>query len=165
MKAEEFFYSITTRLIILVFSMLELVHFTIKDLGLIVPNIIVMSIFFWGIYRDDKVFSVKYLLFVSILNEILKGELIGLETIPNLVFFYFISNKRRFFINKPFFVIWVGFMIFSASLFLVKIVLLSLIHKHFFFEEYLLMQLILSIVLYTLMHWIYSHLRLTPSRS
>ena len=88
MKANSFVYRFLIRAIILFFLLLEVVHFEFKGINFIMPNILVMSIFFWGVYENENIFSKEYLVLICLFSEILKGELVGPSTIIYVVFFY-----------------------------------------------------------------------------
>lgn len=163
-RSNSFVYVLVLRLIVLFFVILEVINFHVKGINFVIPNTLIMSIYYWGINSEENVLSKEYLLSLGLFSELLKGELIGVTTLIYLIFFYFISSQRRFFVNKPFIVIWVGFIIFATALFLTKILLLTLVYKKIFFEEYLFVQLFLTIFLYTILHSFYSYMRLIPLR-
>ena len=148
------------RFILLFFVIIEVVNLNISGIDLIIPNIILITIYFWGIYSEDDVLSQSYLLILSVFGEILKGEIIGTSTLPYLFLFSLIKSQRRFFVNKPFMVTWVGFLLFALAAFLIKIIILSLLYQKIFYEKYLFIQLLLTILLYPGIHWFFYNIRL-----
>lgn len=74
----------------------------------ITPAFIVMAVFYWSIYRPDKLpYAATFLL--GVFQDLLTGAPIGLTALVLLIVQSLVSVQRTFFHGKPFLVVWWGF--------------------------------------------------------
>lgn len=86
----------------------------IPGYAVIAPSFLLMSVYYWAIYRPDVMpFILVFLL--GLFQDILSGGPPGLNAWILLVAFGLVVSQRRFFIGKSFPVIWWGFMLLAAG--------------------------------------------------
>lgn len=97
-------------LLTLLLLLLTLVQTHIQKFGAVMPMFVLISVYYWAIYRPDLM--PMFLIFLlGILHDLLGGGLVGLQAFILLAAYGFVSRQRRFFHGKSFGVVWWGFML------------------------------------------------------
>lgn len=97
-------------LLTLALLLLSLVQTHIEKFGAVMPMLVLISVYYWAIYRPDLMpMSMVFLL--GILHDLIGGGMVGLQAFILLSAFGFVSRQRRFFHGKSFGVVWWGFML------------------------------------------------------
>lgn len=74
----------------------------------VTPAFVVMAVFYWSIYRPDKLpYAATFLL--GVFYDLLTGAPVGLTALVLLIVQSLVSAQRTFFHGKPFLVVWWGF--------------------------------------------------------
>ncbi len=90
----------------------------IYNFSAVMPMMVLVSIYYWAIYRPDLM-PMTLVFLLGILQDLLAGGLVGLQAFILLAAYGFVSRQRRFFHSKSFGVVWWGFMLvgfFAAAL-------------------------------------------------
>jgi rod shape-determining protein MreD len=136
-----------------VLILLSVIPTHIPGYGSIVPQLALMGIFHWTVFRPDllPVFAVFV---IGILQDSLSGAPMGLNTIVYLTVFGVVLGQRRFFLGKTFWVEWLGFSIIAAGAALQAWLLLSAYHVHVLIPGPVFFQYLMTIGFYTILAWI-----------
>jgi len=80
----------------------------LPGLAPITPAFSLIAIYFWAIYRPDKLpYAATF--FAGILQDILSGGPLGMTALVMLLLHGIVSTQRNFLQGKPFYVVWWGF--------------------------------------------------------
>jgi rod shape-determining protein MreD len=85
--------------------------------GAIAPNLALMVVFYWAIYRPD-LFPAALAFAVGLIQDALMGTPVGLNALLLLCVHGVVVTQRRFFQGKTFAVVWSAFSViaFGAAL-------------------------------------------------
>jgi cell shape-determining protein MreD len=126
----------------------------------ITPSLDLAIIFFWTI-ANVSVFNQYVLIILGIYADIITGLPLGFNSLIYLVFYYSLLGLRRYFINTSFYAFWLGFLLFSFCFLISKYLLVSFYYGEFFIPRYLAMQWIVLLLIYPLIHSIFSKIRIS----
>src|SRR5208282_3319845 len=87
----------------LLFVIVSMLPFHIPGFGLIAPSFALMAVFHWTIY------------FLDLLNG---TPFVGLSALIFLLARTAVLNQRRLFFERPFLVLWLGFLVLASACFL-----------------------------------------------
>ena len=91
----------------------------------VVPLFALCAVFFWAVYRPDLM--PPWLVFViGLTQDALAGTPFGLNAIMLLIVYGMVASQRRFFLNKPFTLVWWGFMLVALIAIVVAWLLASI---------------------------------------
>jgi len=126
---------------------------TIKISGLqsAIPSFETISIFYFTIFKNF--FGLWFIFLLGIWGDALSNNAIGISSFSYIImvkFFQLANNKLI--IKESFYQIWKQFSIFFAFILIIKWLLLSMIASNFYPIYKLLMQLILTISFYPIIH-------------
>ena len=94
-------------------------------------------------YKPDN-FPVYSVFFIGLLQDLLSGVSIGVNTIIFLLVYGIVISQNRFFWGKSFLVVWIGFGIILAGSCLLSWVLMSLLNNVFLVPTAIYLQYILT---------------------
>ena len=91
----------------------------------VVPLFSLCAVFFWAIYRPHLL--PPWLVFcIGLVQDALAGTPFGLNAIMLLLVYGMVANQRRFFLGKPFTLVWWGFMLIALIAIVVAWLLASI---------------------------------------
>lgn len=91
----------------------------------VVPLFALCSVFFWAVYRPHLL--PPWLVFaIGLVQDALAGTPFGLNAVMLLIVYGMVASQRRFFVNKPFTLIWWGFMLIALIAIVVAWLLASI---------------------------------------
>jgi rod shape-determining protein MreD len=96
----------------LVALLLGAVPLYLPGYGAIAPNVALMVVFYWAIYRPD-LFPAVLAFAVGLVQDALMGTPIGLNALLLLCVHGVVGTQRRFFQGKTFAVVWSAFSIIA----------------------------------------------------
>jgi rod shape-determining protein MreD len=135
-----------------VLILLSVIPTHIPGYGSIVPQLALMGIFHWTVFRPDLL-PIVAVFAIGILQDALSGAPMGLNTIVYLTVFGVVLGQRRFFLGKTFWVEWLGFSIIAAGAALQAWLLLSAYHVHLLIPGPVFFQYLMTIGFYPLLAW------------
>ncbi|WP_419798623.1 MAG: rod shape-determining protein MreD [Terasakiella sp.] len=135
-----------------VLILLSVIPTHIPGYGSIVPQLALMGIFHWTVFRPDLL-PIVAVFAIGILQDALSGAPMGLNTIVYLTVFGVVLGQRRFFLGKTFWVEWLGFSIIAAGAALQAWLLLSAYHVHILIPGPVFFQYLMTIGFYPLLAW------------
>ncbi|MFN7039105.1 MAG: rod shape-determining protein MreD [Alphaproteobacteria bacterium] len=147
----KYFQNVILHIMLVILIVISYSSFNFPGASEFMPNLNIMIIFYWSIYNPEK-FPIYISIILSILEDCLIGAPIGLNVVSNIFLYGLITSNRQIFVKEPFKFIWTGFAIFVFIATILKYILISIIFKKIFPVSYPLMQLLIMIFLYPLMH-------------
>lgn len=119
----------------------------------IAPDLTMMAVFYWAIYRPDLLPKWSLIL-VGLFQDLLSGNLIGLNVAILLIVHYVGLSQRRTFIGKPFVVAWLGFMVLALGTGVFYWLTLAAMSGTITFTHAVLFQYVLTFASFPLMSWL-----------
>lgn len=98
----------------LVALLLGAVPLYLPGYGAIAPNIALMVVFYWAIYRPD-LFPAALAFAVGLIQDALMGTPMGMNALMLLCVHGVVVTQRRFFQGKTFAVVWSAFSIITLG--------------------------------------------------
>lgn len=94
------------------------------------PLLAIIAVYFWGLHNPDLM-PAPAVFFIGLLQDILSGVPLGLNTFILLVVYGVVVSQRRFFYGKSFAVLWWGFATLCVFIGLFQWILLSILSGEF----------------------------------
>ncbi|MSO65313.1 MAG: rod shape-determining protein MreD [Alphaproteobacteria bacterium] len=142
----------TPALITLAFVIFSMVPLGLPNIGLVMPPLALMSVFYWGIYRPDLLPSLAVFAF-GVLQDILGGGPIGIYAVVYVGVHAVMASQRRFFLGKIFKIEWFGFTVIAVGAFFVVWAVVSAYYGKLLAPTAFAVQALLSIALYPTLTW------------
>lgn len=115
----------------------------------VTPAFAAMAIYYWSIYRPDKLpYAATFCL--GLLHDLLTGTPLGLSALVYLLLQGVLSSQRTFFHGKPFLVVWWGFSLVMPGMALVSWIIASLYFNASLPPMPFVIQAVLTVLLYPL---------------
>jgi rod shape-determining protein MreD len=115
----------------------------------VTPAFTAMAIYYWSIYRPDKLpYAATFSL--AMLLDLLTGTPLGLSALVYLLLQVILNTQRTFFHGKPFLVVWWGFSLVMPGVALVSWIIASLYFNALVPPMPFIIQAVLTILLYPL---------------
>lgn len=86
----------------------------VGHLGAVMPQLGVVGVFFWSIYRPDLM-SYSSAFTVGLVADLLTGAPLGITALAMIVVRHLVLAERRYLIGKPFHVLWLGFLLVALA--------------------------------------------------
>ncbi|MBI05861.1 MAG: rod shape-determining protein MreD [Rhodospirillaceae bacterium] len=141
--------SLTPFVFTLLMVLVSAIPWHIPNFVPITPLFSVMAIYYWSIYRPDKLPYVATFA-LGLLHDLLTGTPLGLSALVYLLLQSILSSQRTFFHGKPFLVVWWGFSLVMPVFVLVSWVIASLYYNTFLPPLPFVIQAVLTMLLYPL---------------
>ncbi len=112
-QLDELATGLTPFFVSLVLILLSTAPIHLPATGPVSPELGVIAVFFWTIYRPDRMpaFAV---LGLGLWQDLLNAAPVGLHTIAFLVVYGIVASQRTFFRGKPFPIVWWAFGLTAA---------------------------------------------------
>ncbi|MFN4283347.1 MAG: rod shape-determining protein MreD [Alphaproteobacteria bacterium] len=115
----------------------------------VVPLFTFCAVFFWAVYRPDLL-PPWLVLLIGLVQDALAGTPFGLNAIMLLLAYGMVASQRRFFLSRPFPLVWGGFMLIALIAIVVAWLLASIFVSHIIRPGPATFQLLLTLALYPL---------------
>jgi rod shape-determining protein MreD len=142
----------------LLMTLFSVVVWPLPYLGPVMPPLAFIALYYWSTHRPD-LFPSGVAFAIGLLNDLINGLPIGVSALLFLVAQQIILRHRRFFAGHSFFMLWSGFALAASILMIAQWVLIGLISWQITPFLPVLIQTVLSIVLFPLPCWILIHLQ------
>ncbi|OUS12627.1 rod shape-determining protein MreD [Rhodospirillales bacterium 47_12_T64] len=132
-----------------------LVPLQIPNLSEVIPSVLLISVFYWTLYRPDlmPIWAVFGLAFV---HDLLTGILLGIGPFILLLFCLALNGQRKFLASTSFSVLWVSFFTLSSLAFTLKWILIYLLESGTPDFRPVLFQNLTTVAVYPAFSWIFS---------
>ena len=115
-------------LMTLLFVLISVVPLNLPGFAVVTPSFTLMAVFHWSVYRPDLM-PLSAVFAVGLLVDLLNGTpYIGLSSLSLLLVRTAVLSQRRYFVNRTFPVLWLGFLAVTAGNFAFLWAVVSLLH-------------------------------------
>lgn len=142
------------RLLAVVMVFVTSIPLSLPGVSYFVPMVDIMFVYYWCVYRPH-VAPAWFLFVIGILRDSIAGAPLGIHALTNLLVRALVIFRRDAYFKQPFVILWQGFAMFAAVALLCKWVLFSFVYGNFLSVNMAFMQLLLSISIYPLVHYIF----------
>jgi rod shape-determining protein MreD len=99
----------------LLFALVSVVPINLPGFAVVTPAFALMAVFHWTIYRPDLM-PLTAVFAIGLLLDIINGTpYVGLSALALLLARTFVMSQRRFFVNRTFPVVWLGFLVLAIG--------------------------------------------------
>lgn len=151
LTAKYIFKNLIFYIIAIIFTSFNVCAIKIAGLQSVIASFDVVSIFYFAVLKN--LFGLWFIFLLGIWGDALSNNAIGISSLSYIVMvkFFQVANNKLI-IKENFYQIWKQFTIFFAFILIIKWLLLSMIANNFYPVYKLLMQLILTVSLYPIIH-------------
>lgn len=142
----------------LLLMLLFMVPLRLPNFGTITPQIALMAVFYWAIYRPDLVGPVTIGL-LGFVQDALSGTPLGMNAMIFLLAHSSVVSQRQLFLAHGFFVLWWGFALTALIVGLVAWLINCGIHFGFIPFDPVLYQAVCSIALFPPLAWLFGRVQ------
>ncbi len=142
-------------LLLLLFSFVLTVPHNFLSFGRFTPFYSLIIIYYWCLFFP-VVLPLMSIFVLGVLQDIIFGVPIGMNSLSLVMFWLFIAYYKRFLISKPFNVIWIGFALCSLYIVLLQMIILCKFLSYTLTQALpLFSQWYFTCLLYPIMHYIF----------
>ncbi len=135
-------------LMTLLFAVMSVVPLNLPGFAVVTPAFALMAVFHWTVYRPDLM-PLSAVFAIGLLLDLLDGTpYVGLSALVLLIVRTAVLSQRRFFVNRTFPVLWLGFLAVTAGSFAFLWVSVSLLHAGFLGLRPFVFQAVLTVACY-----------------
>lgn len=117
------------------------------------PAMGIICVFYWVLHRPD-LFNIIMVFFLGFVCDVMSSAPMGADIFSFLTVYVLVTNLAAFFNNKPFIVIWYGFMFVLTAAILLKWLLVSVYYAAFMPLGHLFFTILFTIALYPVISFI-----------
>lgn len=157
LEQKSILHSIALHCIAILFVILNVSNVKIEGISSVIPLFDLMMIFYFAVFLN--VFGIWFIFLLGIWNDALNGNPLGTTALCYILLvkmFNFLN--RRMVIKENFKQLWEQFVVFIFLFLMMKWAILSVFHGAFYNITNSLVQLILSSVVYAVMHKFFDYL-------
>jgi rod shape-determining protein MreD len=112
----------------LLFAFLSVVPLNLPGFAVVMPAFALMAVFHWTVYRPDLM-PLSAVFAIGLLLDLLNGTpYVGLSAFMFLITRTAVMSQRKWFVNRSFAIVWLGFLVVAVSVFVLVWALVSLLH-------------------------------------
>lgn len=127
----------------------------IPNAGPVFPDIILIAIYYWTVYRPDLMpFWMVFL--IGLLQDLLGGDALGVSSMIYLAVYGAVAAQRRFFLTRSYSMIWAGFVIVGAGVVVLSWLLHVLVLGRAVEVTPAIFQFLTTIAAYPLLAWLFT---------
>jgi len=150
----KFYKAVIPGVISVFLVLLGSVNINIAGIASFVPLYLVMTVYFWSIY--SPYYMPKWFVFlIGLFQDILYGMPMGISALLLLVLWGIVVSQRRHLTKEPFIVVWIMFVITIGFYIVAEWLINSIYFGELIFSPAIIMQLIVSVLIYPLIHKLY----------
>ena len=131
-----------------------LIPLHVPDFSRVAPTLAVMAVYYWTIFRPGLLPAPAVFL-VGLLQDILSGMPIGINTVVLLGVYGVVLSQRRFFAGKSFVILWLGFALVAGGAELASWLLISLYHSSVVAAQPVFFQYLVTLGSFPLLAWFF----------
>ncbi len=151
---------LTPLLVSLGLVLISVIPLRLPQTSFIVPTLALMSVYYWSLHRADLLPALA-IFFVGMLQDILTGGPLGINTLIFLAVYGVCVSQRRFFHGKSFLVVWWGFMVVAAGALALEWALSSAHAGSIAAPRPAYFKYLITITVYPLFAWIFARIQRT----
>ena len=131
-----------------------LVPLHVPEFSRVAPTLAVMAVYYWTIFRPGLLPAPAVFL-VGLLQDILSGMPIGINTVVLLGVYGVVLSQRRFFAGKSFVILWLGFALVAGGAEAASWLLVSLFHSSVMAVQPVFFQYLVTLGSFPLLAWFF----------
>jgi rod shape-determining protein MreD len=147
----------------LVLAILSVIPLGIPGYAQVTPNFVLMSVYYWTIYRPDHLPYLAVFL-VGLLVDLLTFGPPGLTPLALLVVRAIVLRQRKFFVGKSFPILWWGFTLTALAVTSVFWGAGGLLTGRLLDPRSFAFQAVLTVACYPVLSWVFSRVQRVMSR-
>ena len=162
-RLHEFATNLTPFAVSLVLIMLSVLPIHVPAIGSVAPNLGLIAVFYWTIYRPDLMPAIAVLP-LGLWQDLLIGAPLGLNGLTLLIVYGVIVFQRVFFRGKSFLVVWWAFGLtagFAAIVFWLAVIAW---HLRYVDPTPLIFQVVLTLTVFPFLYWLLSRVQRSLAR-
>jgi rod shape-determining protein MreD len=130
------------------FVLMSVVPLNLPGFSVVTPAFALMAVFHWTVYRPDLM-PLSAVFAIGLLIDLLDGTpYVGLSALTLLIVRTAVLSQRRFFVNRTFPVLWLGFLAVTAGSFVFLWAAVSLLHGGLLGLRPFIFQAVLTVACY-----------------
>ena len=162
-RLHEFASNLTPFTVSLLLIMLSVVPIHVPAIGSVAPNLGLIAVFYWTIYRPDLMPAIAVLP-LGLWQDLLNGAPIGLNGLTLLIVYGVIVFQRVFFRGKSFLVVWWAFGLTAAFAAVVFWLAVIAWHLRYVDPTPLIFQVVLTLTVFPFLYWLLSRVQRSIAR-
>lgn len=162
-RLHEFAANLTPFVVSLALIMLSVILIHVPAIGSVAPNLGLIAVFYWTVYRPDLMPAIAVLP-IGLWQDLLNGSPIGLNGLTLLIVYGVIVFQRVFFRGKSFLVIWWAFGLTAAFAALVFWLAVIAWHLRYVDPTPLMFQVVLTLTVFPFLYWLLSRVQRSIAR-
>ena len=139
----------------LILMLVGLMPFHMPEFARVVPSLVVIAVYHWSIHRPTLL-PASLVFLIGFLQDMLSGTPLGLNILILLTVYGVVLTQRRFFVNKSFAVVWLGFVLVSAMASVVGWILISVFSLTLVSPNSMVVQYMITVGVFPLLSWSFS---------
>jgi rod shape-determining protein MreD len=149
--------NLTPLLITVVFVIVGVVPTRLPGASYIGPALVLMSVYYWSLHRSDLL-PVATVFIIGLLQDILSGAPLGLNTFILIAVYGVCITQRRFFYGKSFLVVWFGFASIAAGAMVMGWLLMSVFAESVVSPRPAIFEYMLTVMFYPPIAWVFGQI-------
>jgi rod shape-determining protein MreD len=130
------------------FAFFSIVPLNLPGFAVVMPAFALMAVFHWTVYRPDLL-PLSAVFASGLLLDLLTGTpYVGISALVFLIGRSAVMGQRKLFVNRPFAIVWLGFLALAVALFLLLWLLVSALHGSFIDLQPFAFQAVLTVACY-----------------
>jgi rod shape-determining protein MreD len=130
------------------FAFFSIVPLNLPGFSVVMPAFALMAVFHWSVYRPDLL-PLSAVFASGLLLDLLNGTpYVGISALVFLVGRSAVMSQRKLFVNRPFAIVWLGFLVLAVTAFLLLWALVSALHASFIDLRPFAFQAVLTVACY-----------------
>lgn len=144
--------------LIVLILVISVAHIRFPGIYLVMPDVMLILIYYWGVNYDEKILSINFLILLSLMIEMIDNKIFGIVTIFYYIIYNLIVRYRKILLNKSFFKNLYYFSIMISCIFFIKIMILHFMEIEMINYHYLLVKFFLNISFYIVFYFTFQKL-------
>ena len=138
----------------LIFVLVSVVPLQIPGFAAVTPSFALMAVFHWTIYRPDLL-PISVVFGLGLLLDLLNGSpYLGVSALMLLVARTAVLVERRHVVNRPFTVLWLGFLVLAAGTFAFGWAFVSALRGQILGTRPFIFEAVLTVACYPVGSWL-----------
>lgn len=130
------------------FAFFSIVPLNLPGFAVVMPAFVLMAVFHWTVYRPELL-PLSAVFASGLLLDLLNGTpYVGISALIFLIGRSAVMGQRKLFVNRPFAIVWLGFLALAVALFLLLWLLVSGLHGSFIDLRPFAFQAVLTVACY-----------------
>ena len=130
------------------FAFFSVVPLDLPGFAVVMPAFALMAVFHWTVYRPDLL-PLSAVFVSGLLLDLLNGTpYVGISALVFLIGRSAVMGQRKLFVNRPFAIVWLGFLVLAVGVFLLLWALVSALYASFIDLRPFVFQAVLTVACY-----------------